>query len=155
MDDGAGMMRGNNDAVKTIEDGAYCSNIFLKGCEDGRSVAQYANSLRCAGGHGGGHGCRKHEGGSVDTLGDVQITNDSNYKVTDLMLDNNLGTSTETTRGAKAVSDGTDEHVNLRGGDIVKLSQTTAGPSNGAKGEALVEDQTELVLLLQFNLKTS
>lgn len=69
-----------------------------------------------------------------------------------LMLNNDGRSSTETACGAETGSNRTDQHVNLGGGDIIKLGEAAAGPSNGSEGESFVEDETILVLALEFDL---
>lgn len=71
-----------------------------------------------------------------------------------LMLDYDGRSSAETTCSAETRSHGTDQHVNLRGRDIVQLGETTAGPSNGPEREGFVKYQTVLVFALEFDLYT-
>ena len=70
------------------------------------------------------------------------------------MFDNNGGPSTETACSAETGGDRTDQHVNLGGGDIVKLGEAATGSSNGSKGEGFIEDETVLVFSFEFNLST-
>ena len=68
------------------------------------------------------------------------------------MLDNDRRSSTETTCGAETGGDRTDQHVNLGGGDVVKLGEATASSSNGSERECFVEDETVLVFVLELDL---
>lgn len=69
-----------------------------------------------------------------------------------LMFDNDRRSSTETTRGAETGSDRSDQHINLRGRDIVKFGETTTGSSNSSEREGFVENETVLVLVFEFDL---
>ena len=68
------------------------------------------------------------------------------------MLDNDSRSSTETTRGAKTCSGGSDQHVHFGGRDIIKLGESTASSSNGSKREGFVENEAILVLVLELYL---
>ena len=68
------------------------------------------------------------------------------------MLDNNGGSGTEATCGAEASGDGSDQHIDLGGGNIVKLGETTTSSSNSSERECFVENETVLVLVLEFDL---
>jgi len=69
-----------------------------------------------------------------------------------LVLDDDGRPSTETTCGAEAGCDGSDQHVNLGSRDIVELGETTTSSSNGSERECFVENETILVLVLEFYL---
>lgn len=60
--------------------------------------------------------------------------------------------STKPARGLQAVSQRSNEHVDLGRGDVVELGETAAGAADGAEGEVLVEDEAEFVLLFQLDL---
>jgi hypothetical protein len=68
------------------------------------------------------------------------------------MLDDDRRSSAETTRGTETGGDGSDQHVNLGGGDIVKLGKATAGSPNCSKREGFIENETILVLVFEFDL---
>jgi len=70
-----------------------------------------------------------------------------------LMLDDDGRPSTETTCGAETGCDGSDQHVNLGGRDIVEFGETTTSSSNSSERECLVENETVLVLMLEFDLQ--
>ena len=68
------------------------------------------------------------------------------------MLDDDRRSSTETTCGTETGGDGSDQHVNLGGRDIVKLGETTAGSSNCSEREGFIENETIFVLVFEFDL---
>lgn len=68
------------------------------------------------------------------------------------MFDNDGGSSTETTRRAETGGDGSNQHIDLGGGDIIKLGETTTGTSNGSEREGFVENESILVFMLEFDL---
>ena len=68
------------------------------------------------------------------------------------MLDYNGRSSTETTCRAEAGGDGSDQHINFGGGDVVELGKTTTGPSNSSEREGFIKNEAVLVLVLEFNL---
>jgi len=68
------------------------------------------------------------------------------------MLDDDRGSGAEATCRAETGGDRPDQHIDLRCGDVVELSETTTGSSNGSKGECFVENKTVFVLVLEFDL---
>ena len=68
------------------------------------------------------------------------------------MFDDDRRSGTETTCGTETGGDGSDKHVDLGGGDIVKFGETTASSSNCSEREGFVENETILVLVFEFDL---
>ena len=50
MDDGRSGVRGDNDTIKTIEDGAGSTDVFLKSFEYGWGVTEDVDTFRSANG---------------------------------------------------------------------------------------------------------
>jgi len=68
------------------------------------------------------------------------------------MLDDDRRSGTETACRTETGGGGSDKHVNLRGRDIVKFGETTAGSSNCSEREGFIENETILVLVFEFDL---
>ena len=68
------------------------------------------------------------------------------------MLNDDRRSSTETTCRAETGSDGSDQHVNLRGRDIVKLGETATGSPNGSEREGFIENEAIFVFVFEFDL---
>ena len=68
------------------------------------------------------------------------------------MLNDDRRSSTETTCRTEAGSDGPDQHVNLGGRDVVKLSEATTGSPNSSERECFVENEAVFIFVLEFNL---
>jgi hypothetical protein len=76
MDDWAGGVRGDGDAIDPVEDGTGGVDVILQGGEDGRRVSEDVDTFRGAYGEQGRHGGREDERGTVDTLGIKRIRKD-------------------------------------------------------------------------------
>ena len=68
MDDGAGGVRGDGDAVHAVEDGADCADVFLQGGENRGRVPENVDALRAGDREERGHGRGEYEGGAVNPL---------------------------------------------------------------------------------------
>lgn len=69
------------------------------------------------------------------------------------MFHDNGRSSTESTRSAETCCGRTDQHINLRGRDIVKLGETTTGSPNSSEREGFVENEAILIFVFEFNLR--
>lgn len=71
------------------------------------------------------------------------------------MMNDLLRTSAETTTSDEGSRKRTDNHVDLRGIDVLVLCKTATVSAKDTEGPSLVENQAELVLEFQFNLETN
>ena len=68
------------------------------------------------------------------------------------VVDGDLGAGAEAAGRAEADGDAADNHIDLAGGDVVKLGKAATGATDSAEGVGLVEDEPVLVLVLELNL---
>ena len=68
MDDRAGMMRRNSDAIESIEDRPDRSDVLLQGTQDRRRIAENGDSFGSGDGESSWHGSGENESSSIDTL---------------------------------------------------------------------------------------
>lgn len=71
------------------------------------------------------------------------------------MLDHLLSPGAETPGSAQGSREATDNHVNLSSIHILCFTKSTAGSTKNSIRPRFVEDQSELVLVFEFNLGTS
>ena len=71
------------------------------------------------------------------------------------MVDNDLGTSTEPARTSETICEGANEHVHLRGRDVIEFCETATCTTYRAEGKGFVEDKTVFVFELELDLLQS
>ena len=69
------------------------------------------------------------------------------------MLHNIVPSSAEAATGAERASKRTNDHIHLCRIHVLRLGQATAGTAKNTKGPCFVEDDAELVLFLELNLR--
>lgn len=68
------------------------------------------------------------------------------------MLDDVGGAGAETATGAEGAREGTNDHVDGGGVDVLGFGDAAASTAEDAEGPGLVEDEAELVAEAEFNL---
>ena len=68
------------------------------------------------------------------------------------MVDGDLGAGAEAAGRAEADGDAADNHIDLAGGNVVKLGKAATSATDSAEGVGLVEDEPVFVLVLELNL---
>lgn len=68
------------------------------------------------------------------------------------MLDNVSGAGAEAATSAEGPTQGTDDHVDGGGVDVLRFRETASGAAQDAEGPSFVENEAEFVAETQFNL---